>query len=308
MISDDLKHDGYAVNAFIEKELGDLREKKIPIKCIVMFSDNCVTQYKSCKVFDMLSKMKIPVIMNHFCTKHGKVEADAAISHLSKHIDNVIHSGQYKIGDSLEMVQYCQLKLQLQPDFEMKICCHYRRVYFHISDINHEGDTDPQTQTVKETLCCLSSVHNTGIPGTIEVCESSSYCEPCFLSMPGECKNWRLVNNFAWASVYKKPNLSGHVENKLWNGFSLPYKPIRTMLKKKVPFKRVERTKNTTKCEKQELDSNITDGKIVSTKEKSLMCVLLESADIPENESSDSDYEDNIPLSDYIKIMKNISE
>ena len=78
------------------------------------------------------------------------------------------------------------------------------------------------------------------------------------------------------------------------------------MLKKKDPFKRVERTKNTTKCEKQEL--NMTDEKIMSMKEKSLMCVLLESADIPDNESCDSDYEDNIPLSDYIEIMKNISE
>ena len=38
------------------------------------------------------------------------------------------------------------------------------------------------------------------------------------------------------------------------------------------------------------------------------MCVLLESEDIPDNESCDSDYEDNIPLSDYIKIMENISE
>ena len=46
----------------------------------------------------------------------------------------------------------------------------------------------------------------------------------------------------------------------------------------------------------------------MTKKEKSLMCVLLESEDIPDNESCDSDYEDNIPLSDYIKIMKNISE
>ena len=85
-----------------------------------MFSDNCAMQYKSCKVFDMLSKMKIPVIRNYFCAKHGKAEADGAIGHLSMHIDNVVHSGQYKIGDSLEMVHYCQLKLQLQPDSETK--------------------------------------------------------------------------------------------------------------------------------------------------------------------------------------------
>ena len=138
------------------------------------------------------------------------------------HIDNVVF-GQYEIGDKLEMVLYCQ-------ELFLKICAKHgkalgRRAYFYVTDINREGDTDSQTQTVKGTLC-FHSVHNTGIPGIVEVCESSCYCEPCFLNVPGECKNWKLVNNFAWASVYKKPDISGHVENKLWNGFSLPYKPI----------------------------------------------------------------------------------
>ena len=58
-----------------------------------MFSDNCTIHYKSCKVFDMLSKMEIPVIMNYFSAKHGKAEADGAIGHLSMHIDNVVCSG-----------------------------------------------------------------------------------------------------------------------------------------------------------------------------------------------------------------------
>ena len=74
--------------------------------------------------------------------RHGKAKADGAIGHLSIHIDNVVCSGQYKIGNSLEMVHYCQLKLQLQPDSDTKICCHYRRAYFHITDINLDGDTD----------------------------------------------------------------------------------------------------------------------------------------------------------------------
>ena len=142
----------------------------------------------------MLSKMKIPVISNYFCAKHGKAETDGAIGHLFMHIDNVVHSGQYEIENNLEMANYCQLKLQLQPDSEMKICCQYRRAYFYVTDINCESDTDSQTQTVKGTLC-FHSVCNTGIPGIVEVRRTSCYCEPCFLSMQGECKNWRLVNN-----------------------------------------------------------------------------------------------------------------
>ena len=139
-----------------------------------MFSDNCAMHYKSCKVFDMLSKIGIPVIRNYFCAKHGKAEVDGAIGHLSMHIDSVVHSGQYEIRNSLEMACYCQLKLQSQPDSETKICCHYRRAYFHVTDINHDGETDSQTQTVKGTLS-FHSVCNRGIPGIIEVSESSCY-------------------------------------------------------------------------------------------------------------------------------------
>ena len=50
--------------------------------------------------------MKIPVIRNYVCAKHGKAEVDGAIGYLSIHIDNVVHSGQYEIRDSLEMVHY----------------------------------------------------------------------------------------------------------------------------------------------------------------------------------------------------------
>ena len=73
------------------------------------------------------------------------------------------------------------------------------------------------------------------------------------------------------------------------------------MLKKKAPCKRVEQINNTTNGENEELNNNKTNDNIVTKKEKSLMCVLLESEDIPDNESCDSDYEDNIPLSDYIR-------
>ena len=51
-----------------------------------MWSDNCGPQYKSCKVFDAVSKYKdIPVMRNYFCAKHGKAEADGAIGHLYAH-------------------------------------------------------------------------------------------------------------------------------------------------------------------------------------------------------------------------------
>ena len=74
--------------------------------------------------------------------------------------------------------------------------------------------------------------------------------------------------------MYKKPDISVNFKNKLWNGFSLPNKPIRNIMKKKVSSKRRQTTKNPMKSEKQKLNSHITDDKILSTKEKSVMHVL----------------------------------
>ena len=57
-----------------------------------MWLDNCGTQYKSCKVFDSMSKFKhIPVMRNYFCAKHGKAKADGAIGRLSMHLDAMVN-------------------------------------------------------------------------------------------------------------------------------------------------------------------------------------------------------------------------
>ena len=77
------------------------------------------------------------------------------------------------------------------------------------------------SQTVKGTLT-LHSVHNVGVRGIIEVHESSCFCEVCFLNAQEECKNRKLVEDFAWASLYKNMYIAENVENKLWDTYSLP--------------------------------------------------------------------------------------
>ena len=72
MLSDDLKHDGCAVNRFIEKAIEHLKGKDIPVKRVIIFLDNCGQQYKSCKVFKTLSNERIPVLWNYFGASHGK--------------------------------------------------------------------------------------------------------------------------------------------------------------------------------------------------------------------------------------------
>ena len=126
ILSNDLKHDSFAVNTFVEKALTHLRENKVTIKRLIMWSDNCGPQYKSCKVFDAVSKYEdIPVMWNYFCAKHGKAEADEAIGRLSMHIDSVVRSGTHEFSNAGDIYRYCQLKLRIHND-DVGKCCHWQ--------------------------------------------------------------------------------------------------------------------------------------------------------------------------------------
>ena len=108
ILSNDLKHESFAVNTFIEKALTHLRDNKVTIKRLIMWSDNCGRQYKSCKIFDAVSKYEdIPVMQNYFCAKHGKAEADGAIGRLSMHIDSVVRSGTHECSNARDIYHYC---------------------------------------------------------------------------------------------------------------------------------------------------------------------------------------------------------
>ena len=121
MLSDDLKHNGFAVNRFIEKAIEHLKGKDIPMKRIIIFLDNCSQQYKSCKVFKTLSNKRIPVLWNYFGTSHGKGEADGVIGRLSMIIDAVVHSGMFEFGKCKEFTAYCQQYLKMGDNLEESV-------------------------------------------------------------------------------------------------------------------------------------------------------------------------------------------
>ena len=133
IVSKDIKHYSFAVDTFVNKALSHLKENGIPVKRVIMWSDNCGTQYKSCKVFDSMSEFKdIPVMHNYFCAKHGKAEADGAIGHLSMHLDAVVGSGRQEFADAGEIVRYCNIKLRVHNDDDA-MCCHWQQHYFEAS-------------------------------------------------------------------------------------------------------------------------------------------------------------------------------
>ena len=279
-----------------------------------MWSDNCGQQYKSHKVFDDVSKYEdIPVMRNYFCAKHGKAEADGAIGHLSMHIDSVVRSGTHEFSDAGDVYRYCQLKLRIHND-DLTKCCHWQRHYFEVSQIN--CDVNTVSSTVKGTMS-LHSVRNVGVRGIIEVRESSCFCEVCFLNEEGECKNRALVEDFAWASLYKNMYNGENVENKLWDTYSLPYshakKPIfRPMTgsvskwkgKKRVSKRNINEKKDSTALASASTNSSNVNNVTIAHRDSS----NINNVTIAHHDSDDLDYEDDLPLIYVKEGLKDISQ
>ena len=284
LVSSDVKHDSFAVDTYVDKALSHLKENRIPVKRIIMWSDNCGTQYKSCKVFDSMSKFKhIPVMRNYFCAKHGKAEADGAIGRLSMHLDAVVRSGSQEFSDAGEVARYCNLKLRVHNDNDA-MCCHWQRHYFEESVIN--CDVTTKCETIKGTLR-FHSVRNVGTPGIIEVRESSCFCEVCFANESGECKNSHLVEDFAWATLYKDQQIEDKFENKIWEGYSVPYRYFKTNILKSIPKRQISNVKIRKKKSKVRTLQNVSATGGVNSRNQSVY---------DDMSSDDSDFEDTIPL------------
>ena len=72
MISDDLKHDKYAVKAFEDASMKSLLALGFKLKCTLQLSG----QYKSKGPFEYISLSETPVVRSFFGRNHGKGPSD----------------------------------------------------------------------------------------------------------------------------------------------------------------------------------------------------------------------------------------
>ena len=164
------------------------------------------------------------------------------------------------------------------------MCCHWQRHYFKESVINH--DVTMKCKTIKGTLR-FHSVRNVGTPGIIEVRESSCFCEVCFANELGECKNSHLVEDFAWATLYKDQQIEDKFENKIWEGYSVPYRYLKTNILKSRPKRQISNVKIRKKKSKARTLQNVSATGDVNSRNQSVY---------DDMSSDDSDFEDTIPL------------
>ena len=97
----------------------------------------------------------------------------------------------------------------------------------------------------------------------------------------GQCKNAQLVEDFAWASLYKNRQIEDNLENKAWECYSVPYRYAKKNILKSKPKMKISNIRNRNKNSKV---GKKTSGHVYSKNHSD------------DSIYDDSDYEDNIPL------------
>ena len=174
-ITDDLKHDAFAVRAFELQAIQILKATSVQVNHVYEWCDNCGLEFKSKLPFDVLSRMDIPITRNYWGENHGKGPADAVIGRVSQFIRSAIARGKTAISHGVDMALYLQTqKGTANYNPGQKECQHYRQTFAYVDAISRTG-SNKTVQTLKGTRE-IHCVCNTGVPGILKVRRSSCLC------------------------------------------------------------------------------------------------------------------------------------
>lgn len=174
-ITDDLKHDAFAVRAFELKAIEILKADCIQVNHLFEWSDNCGLEFKSKFPFYVLSHMKIPITRNYWGENHGKGPADSVIGRVSQFMRSAIARSKTAISHGMDMALYLQEHKGSPPyNPNDRKCEHYRKSFAYVDSINRE-DLNTTVKTLKGTRE-LHSVQTTDVPGTLNIRRSSCMC------------------------------------------------------------------------------------------------------------------------------------
>ena len=111
VISNDMKHDAFAVKEF-EKETIDLLKKETQVNKVVKFSDGCASQYKGKIAFAQLSESEKPIMRNYFETSNGKSPCDRLGAIVKNACFRAVKAEKAVIGNAEAAFEYCKSNLE----------------------------------------------------------------------------------------------------------------------------------------------------------------------------------------------------
>ncbi|XP_014676865.1 PREDICTED: uncharacterized protein LOC106816757 [Priapulus caudatus] len=176
-LSSDKIHDAHAVKAFLVEANRHLREKRhLNLKHEVQFTDGCSSQYKSRLPFRHISEavalFGVPITRCFFGSRHGKGPSDGVTGVVKSFVRSAVMARRAIVRNASEMYQYCVQELT-RDDVE-GACCHARRTFFFVEDIERPNEI---TKTIPGTrgLHCVQ----TSSDGTVNTRTLACFCTDC---------------------------------------------------------------------------------------------------------------------------------
>jgi len=139
IISNDLKHDAYAVQHFMTVLGSHLQSLYPEVTDIIMWSDGCAAQYKSkLPMHNIAQSYNIPfnITWNFFGSRHGKGEADGESAVVKGKLDRLVRAQHLIINDASDAFKL----LRDSGDVEIP-SGHSQRHLFYVP--HHEIDRTP---------------------------------------------------------------------------------------------------------------------------------------------------------------------
>ena len=172
MVSDDLKHDHFAVTRFLKESLDYIRKINLPATNICIFSDGCAAQYKGRATMAALSINPLRITWNFFGSDHGKGEADGELGVLNRSLDKAILGRKVIISNANDICQWSNIPGNMYLDEPGS-----KRHFHHIIDIDRSGEA-----TNVKSLNGIRSLHqirNTSEDYILEGRRLTCFCPYC---------------------------------------------------------------------------------------------------------------------------------
>ena len=144
IISEDLKHDGHAVQHFVNQTMLHLRNNRgVTVNKVIEFTDGCAGQYKSKLPFSDISfseeDMAVKIERHHFGSRRGKGPSDRVSGVVKSVVRRVVVARRAVVDPAVSMFTYLQ-------DNMMKNDCKCQRqvfVYVAAGDIDSDRPAGP---------------------------------------------------------------------------------------------------------------------------------------------------------------------
>ena len=214
MLTDDLRHDKFAVREFECKTLAHLKKKEFTATKIIQFCDNFLGQYKSKGPFQFISEAGIPMIRMFFGVCHGKGPADDAVGRIKSAAKRAVKARQVVIRKAKDFTEFCQSKFH-NNNYNPLLKQTFLQEFFYVDNIERDEEIGavscPNTRS-------FYSIRSTGEFCVIEVHKVSCSCESCLYDEGRQCPNqayaseWKVIN-----IATGKPVLQENFINEHWD-------------------------------------------------------------------------------------------